>query len=94
MEIKELLKKIKPDKNYSLKGIMKLGVFEHTLGFKSYQTCLKFILKDNAQKGGIFKATIVGEGRQTVYILKGKNIINFLKMYETKNATKNEEDND
>ena len=87
MELKELIKTIEPEKSYSLKGIMKMGIFENTFGYKSYPSCLNFILKDRADKNsGILKAEIAGEGKRTLYIMRGKNIINFLKMYEKKIA--------
>jgi hypothetical protein len=85
---------IKPDKTYNLKGLIRLGIFEKTLGFKSYPSCLNFILKDRAEKnGGILKAEIVGEGKRTLYIMRGKNIINFLKMYDDQNAKENKKEN-
>ena len=86
MEIKEIIKKIEADQNYSLKGLIKIGVFENTIGFKSYQSCLKFILKDMLLKEkGILKTEMIGSKEHTIYIMSGKNIINFLKKYEQKN---------
>lgn len=91
MELKELIKTIQPDNSYSLKGAIKMGIFEKTFGYKSYPPCLSFILRDRSNKnGGILKAEIAGEGKGTLYIMKGKNIINFLKMYEKKIATKSD----
>lgn len=89
MELKELIKTIDPNKQYSLKGAMKIGVFKETLGCISYPPCLNFVLRDRAEKnGGILKTDIVGEGRRTLYIMRGQNIINFLKKYAKKNEEK------
>lgn len=93
MGIKELINKIKPEKNYSLSGAIKLGVFEQTIGYRSYPPCLNFILKDTLKGGaGILKAKMAGEGPATLYMMQGKNIINFLKMYEEKKSNKSGEE--
>lgn len=65
---------IDPDKWYSLSEMVEAKTFAWCRNIATYR---KYVLADRAANN-YMKAVITGEGRQRVYRIKGKNIINYL----------------
>lgn len=73
------IEKIKPSGYYSLKDIIQNKLFPW---YTSYEYVRKVVKKDY-QGRNILKAVITGEGRNRKYVLKGENIIKFIKAVDS-----------
>lgn len=71
-------KRIDPDKWYGLLDIVELAMFPWAKTVKSVRG---WVQRDKDGRD-VLKATIVGSGRQTRYLIKGKNLIQFIASIE------------
>jgi len=77
MSIKNVIKKIDPERDYNLSTIAKEGIFPWTA---DYRTVRKLVRRDfDGEK--MLKSVITGEGRALDYKIRGKHIIKFLEKY-------------
>ncbi len=72
------MKKIDPNKWYSLTEIVQLGIFPWV---KTIKGARKWVNMDKAGRNKL-KSTIVGDGNLKRYHMKGRNIIEFLACVE------------
>jgi len=74
MTKKEEEKFIEPNKWYTLSEMVGARLFHWCKDIATYR---RFILADREARN-LLKTVIIGEGRQSKYQIKGKNIINYL----------------
>jgi len=71
--------KINPSEWYTMQDLVKRRMFPWS---KSYSSIKNFVISDRKTKN-ILKATITGSGNGTKYHIKGENIINFVRAFES-----------
>lgn len=77
MSIKEVIRRIDPEKEYNLSHITVEGLFPWV---KNIRTVRKIVQRDTKGEN-MLKTSMTGEGRALDYRIKGKNIIKFLEKY-------------
>ena len=77
MSIKEVIRRIKPEREYNLTNIKDEGLFPWT---KNLQTIRKIVKKDY-WGDNMLKAQISGTGGGVDYRIKGRGIIKFINLF-------------
>ena len=77
MTISRTIKKVEPDRTYTLRSISKERLFPWA---KDRRTIVKIVKKDY-WGSNMLRAEISGEGLNAEYAIKGRNIIKFLRKY-------------
>lgn len=76
-QTKQVVKRVDPSMEYDIAKMLENKIFWWLTDFRSYVG----VIMQDYKNDNLLKTDIKGEGRGIQYVIKGKNIINFIETY-------------